>query len=289
MKRYLLLPLLFFLSLSLPGDEFCKVTDIRFLPPTYYPGDRLTVLIRVEVGPDCSVTPPQIVPADPYISIRDVEVSRNGDYAQVSISLTTFLPGERTVPRMELGDIEIADILLSPASLVEDLDADFQPLRDQLLLPGTRVLLVFTVTGIAAAVLAAVFLFTRLKAKLQGLRRWWHAWVEKRRLAGLLGKLEKEFSLMGADMFYRLLSGRLRSYIGILFSIPSEALTSKELDSFFTGGAAAGAYTDLAGIFRRSDEVRFGGASVRKETVLRDVSSVRGFARLPIRFARGGR
>jgi hypothetical protein len=277
MKALPIVILIFVVPLGISAEESCILEDVHFIPPRYYLGDRITLRLTILRGDGCRVVLPESYPSDDWIKIHRIGIEEKEKVSIVSIEVSTYFPGERALLPIQLGDFRITGLKLSPASLIEERGAKFEPLRDQLLIPGSRLYL-FGILSVL--VFIAVFfsvLFSRLKTMITGMIRIRKKHTARRIFLQELTELEESIRHIDIPFFYKRLGTGVKRYLLELVKIDYFPLTTEEMDFSlrqFTG-EEADEQDLLIDVLRRGDAARFGMQKTAERQLIEDVDLVR--------------
>lgn len=258
------------------GEGVCTVESIHFLPPTYFIGDPAALRITLESGADCVLTAPETFPSNRWVRIESADLDMSGEKPIITVRFVTYYPGERKLPPIEFGDFVLKDVTLTPASAVEETGRDFAPLRSELLLPGTRLFFFVLFAGTAAVVLFLTLVLPRAKNMVSSLLRQRQVRLRKKKLLAEISKLKRDGEVLDSAMFYLRLSRGVKMYIGEKGMVDCLPLTPGEMRKVVHGTAELSGELSarLIETLRRSETVRFGGASASREQRAEDLRTV---------------
>lgn len=258
------------------GEGMCTVESIHFLPPTYFIGDPAALRITLESGADCVLTAPETFPSNRWVRIESADLDMSGEKPVITVRFVTFYPGDRTLPPIEFGDFVLKDVTLTPASAVEETGRDFAPLLSELLLPGTRLFFFVLFAGTAAVVLFLTLVLPRAKNMVSSLLRQRQVRLRKKKLLAEISKLKRDGGAIDPAMFYLRLSRGVKMYIGEKGMVDCLPLTPGEMWKVVDGTAELSGELSarLIETLRRSETVRFGGASASREQRAEDLRTV---------------
>jgi hypothetical protein len=138
-RRFLPLLALFVASPYLAGQT---VSQVVFLPQTYYIGDVVEARVIVRATESLDLVPPTPLPRSDWVDVRSVVVVQRADGYEVRVLFQPFFVGTRQLPPIDLGSMTLSGVSVVVQSLsVEEGELELQPVRDQLLLPGTQALI----------------------------------------------------------------------------------------------------------------------------------------------------
>ncbi len=248
--------------------EGAQVEKQIFLPPDFYVGDNVEMRITLYPEPGLRVLPPEEVPVANWIDIHDVRLNQDGPKWEVQIDFTTYAPGTRTLPSIELGDVVLDDIKLHTKSILKERNTDFFGIKGQIYLPGTRLAI-----GLAIIVLffGPVFVLSFAGSLTRAVKRFVSVRSGRRphkRFMRTLKDLREKHMQMSSRRFYIVLSEELRRYLSARTKEEFMTVTSSELreklGSTFPPDNAAQVEA-LVHMMQKSDEIKFGGLNASKK------------------------
>lgn len=285
MRGRLLVAVVLFLIRILPAAAQ-EARETTLIPQTVYVGDRARLFVQLEPVLGGSARMPAVVdqagllPRTSIVHVHRVEIERRSSGDRAIIDFTAFEPGSVALPPVEAGGLRLAGLRVRIASsLAPDSGSELAPPEDSLAAPGTFVQLygaIFVLLAlIAASFLIAFRALPRLRAYLERRRRG----LAARSLRRVLEKLASAGTDLESAVFLTILFDELRSYLTYRTGCNCHALTAKEIP-LVLGESAASALLGpadisfLEALFRRGDDVRFGGAPASAEELRRALSEV---------------
>lgn len=241
-----------------------SVTQVTFLPQTYSIGDVVEARVVVRAAADLAVAPPAAAGDYDWIDIRSVAIAPRGDGFEVRIVFQPFFVGTRQMPPVELGDftLEGVGMYVTPV-LAEDRETQLQPIREQLILPGTRLiigLLALALVGIPTFVIIAGGWTQRWASSIA---RWYRDNRPYRLAARQLRALHQEMHGMDGRRYYIELLDLVRRYFDRRFRTGLISATTGELDHRLrNSGVSADDRARLVDLFRFGDLVKFANRRV---------------------------
>ena len=242
-----------------------EIERTTFLPQVFYVGDRVEMRVAFRISPGAAPRLPAESPSIAWGTLHRVRLAEVSGGWELRVSFTPYQPGTQTLPAMELGDVYLRGIDVPVPSILDEDRSKLTPLRDQLLLPATRMLL-----AAAAAVLVLVpalwFAFFRWgRRRLRDLLRRYRDALPYRRINRSLRQLGNEMDDMSDRDFYIQLLSDFRSYLSRrmhseAFSATTEELAG-ELEHYIPTEEDRGAVLE---VFKFGDRVKF--ASQRAST-----------------------
>ena len=244
-----------------------RVEETVFLPQDFYVGD--TVELRVSFVPDggMMVRPPSDLPVLSWIDIHDVTVVQEERLWEARIRFTSFAPGTRSLPPIQMGDVTLDALKIHTRTILGEESHEFYGIKNQLLIPGTR---------LSIAVLVAVLFFGPVFVlNFAGkIRRGFSSLLDVqkgrrpyRRLNRALKELRDSQEQMSSRRFYIVLEDELRRYLSERTGSDFRAITSSEFASHYARvlpGEDEQVTGDVDELLRRSDMVKFGGENSDK-------------------------
>lgn len=277
--RRSLLSLLLLLAVLLPAAavEGAQVEKVIFLPPDFYVGDSVEMRLTIYPESGMRVLPPEELPVANWIDIHDLRLEQDGSFWEVQIDFTTYAPGTRTLPTIQLGDVVLNDVKLHTKSILQERNVEFFGIKGQVYLPGTRLaigLAVFilffgpvVVLSTAGRVSRAVRRFVSIHSGRRPHKRFMRAIKE-------LGEKQMQ---MSSRRFYIVLSEELRRYLSSRTRQDYMTVTSSELREQLWNIFPADNKEQLdalAAMMRKSDEIKFGGVNASKKQREEDLKMV---------------
>ncbi len=277
-QSFLILLLLFF-SAWTPATavEGAQVEKLIFLPPDFYVGDNVEMRLTIYPEPGLRVLPPEEVPIANWIDIHDVRLEQEGSRWEVQVDFTTYAPGTRTLPTMQLGDVVLNDVKLHTKSILQERSVEFFGIKGQVYLPGTRLaigLAVFILFFGPVVVLSTAGRVSRAVKRFVSIRS---GRRPHKRFMRTLKELGEKQMQMSSRRFYIVLSEELRRYLSSRTKQDFMTVTSSELREqlWSTFPADNKEQVDaLARMMRQSDEIKFGGVNASKKQREEDLQMV---------------
>jgi hypothetical protein len=257
--------------------EGARVEDTVFLPQDFYVGD--TVELRVIFVPEggMRVSRPADMPMLSWIDFHEVSVLQEEGQWQARIRFSSYAPGTRSLPPIELGDVVLDSIKIHTRSILNEESHEFYGIKDQLLVPGTRIAI--------ALIVAVLFFGPVLVLNFAGkLHRGFSSFVAaqrgrrpSRRLNRALKELRETQDQMSSRRFYIVLDEELRRYLSERTGSDFRSITSSEFAAHFREVLPESdeeRVHELGGLMQRSDMVKFGGENSDKRRRDADMDTV---------------
>jgi hypothetical protein len=251
--------LFLFLLISGTVSAQAVLKDVRFIPPTFFVGDRVELRITFTQEGDMAVAVPDTVPDSDWVDISDISILRDDNSFTVVIIFTPFAPGTRTLPPMKLGALELRDIKVPTHSIIENTHPGVRSLRGQLLIPGTRLAVALILSLAAMAPFLGYGLFRISWKWVKKSRQLYRVGRPARRLRRVIKKLKSGIGSMQASIWYYELTEALRSYLSAKTNQDCRSATTAEIalmPDFRSEGTPG---RDLLEVLKEGDMVKFAG------------------------------
>lgn len=252
--------ILLFLFFSLVLSTAYEIDSITFVPREFYVGDVVDMRISIKLSPGTMISIPEELPRAEWIYLRDLEMLESDGMTTIHITFSSFQPGIRLLPPIDLGGIILEGLKLDTASILEEEFSPFLPAADPMYLPRTALYFALIVGSVLGIPLLFILFFKGLKNRI---RRVIVAAGRKRpyvRLQKVLHDLERKILNRDGNVFYTALLLELKNYMSARTGVDFSTLTSMEvcllLDSLFPEEFFKGTLKEL---FKFSDQVKFGG------------------------------
>jgi hypothetical protein len=236
-----------------------NVSQVVFLPQTYYIGDRVEARVVVRgISPD-ELTVPEKLPDLGWIVIDSAAIVERPGGVEVRILFQPFFVGTRELPPIDLEGYRLTGVSAFVTSVAPE-EGELQPasVRDQLVLPGTQIQIAGALTAIVGTPLL-LFLAggwgRRFRDRL--VRRYRERRPYRTFLRSLKSLVAEMHGLDGKSFYIRLLD-TFRTYLDGRFSAGVHSATTGELDHVLSRARFSpelrGQIIDL---FRFADLVKF--------------------------------
>lgn len=261
------------------SQEPYTIEALRFLPPEFYVGQPVELRITLKVPESVPVAAPETLPEAEWITLRDLEVLRKGDITDIRILFISFQPGLKNLFPLDLEGISLEPIKVHTLSVLDAESPDFQDPAGPRLLPGTLFLLGTTLALLLTVPVAVITLIPGIKQRITALLLRRRRKKPYERLKKALNRLSGAEEPTQLDEFYSLLLREFRGYLAFRGGKEFLSATAGEVEGCFQRLMPDFVYAnELIGMFRRGDEVRFGGASVEREVCRGDLALVQSSA-----------
>ncbi|MFO8063216.1 MAG: hypothetical protein R6V29_01115 [Spirochaetia bacterium] len=206
-----------------------KVENTNFLPQVFYVGDRVEMRVEFRLDSQATVRLPEETPTMEWGTLHRVGLEEISSGWELRVSFTPFRPGTQTLPSMVLGDAYLSGVDVPVASILEENRSELAPLRDQLMLPATRVMLAAALGLLVAVPLVWFVSFRWGRRRLSSLVRRYRDALPYRRTARSLRRLSNEMDGMSDREFYIQLLSDFRAYLSRRMHTDALSATTEEL------------------------------------------------------------
>jgi len=254
-------------------DEY-TIKRIIFLPPTFYVGDLVELRVTLEAAPGKTIKQPSGMPELSWIRFDDMSMKIEGQEAELRIRFSTFFPGTRALPDLQLGDILLSGVKIHTDSVVTPENNTLAPPRQQLLLPGTMFYLIAFLALVIILPVVIIPLFRRFRSSLLSSLHRQREGRLYRRFQKDINNMENQVDSMDSRAFYIRLTEGLRHYLSGRTGRDFITTTSREIRIHLKKTFKDTALNNLiTALFKSGDVVKFSGSSVRKKKKLQDLSN----------------
>lgn len=253
------------------------VSQVVFLPQTYYVGDVVEARVLIRSSANLDLAPPATLPATDWVDIRSVTIVQRADGYEVRIVFQPFFVGTRQLPPIDLQAITISDLSPVVNSLApEEGDLQLRPIRDQLLLPGTQILIAVMILGLVGTPILVITTSGWLSRTIGRLRARYRENRPYRMLQRGLKQLQAEMHQVDGKRYYIRLLDLTREYLGGRFSPSFRSATTGELDvQLRRVGIPPAARGRLVELFQFGDLVKFANRRITVADRTRHLEEVR--------------
>lgn len=204
---------LFLLLIAAPGFAEYSVTDVIFLPRVYYVGDRVELRVLLRYSAEEEPAPPTGVPTVEWGDVHEVSASFENGVGEVRLSFTPFTPGTQSIPPISLGTITLGRTDVFVQSILSQEAAELAPTRGPVVVPGTRLSLIFLLSLLVGGPLLWLLVLRRGLEWLRSLVLRYREGQPYRRLTRDLRNLTQSSSEIDGRRFYILLGEDFRRYL----------------------------------------------------------------------------
>ncbi len=247
--------------------------NVTIIPESYYIGEPVTVRIVLQVTEETGDEQPYFPQQDPWVRIESVDLVRSNREIFIYLQVTPFYPGRHALPPLIFGGHTISGIELSPQLLLDERDYDFAMLRDVVLLPKTKLMILFAslvfITGIGVIALAIKGTGPLMQSIMRKFRRNRIRMHRRKTIRYLL----ENYSTLCPEEVYKQLSGEVKQVLKTEWGIPGNFLTTKEISGMLSSLIHLDneLQSSVMSVLARSDLVRFGGRRVTLELMKEDI------------------
>ena len=268
MRRIRFLPLVLFSLCSLTrlsSQSGYVITESVRIPAESYVGD--PVELRYSVRTQAELAAPEALPQADWGRFESIGVGGTPGGYDVRIVIVPYEPGTLTLPRIPLGDVQFEGLSLIVQSVLEGQEA-LVPIYGPQRLPGTQILLVSLVLGLAAFVALSAHVAGPGRRRILRFVERYRSGLSHRRLLRALAVLEANLTRTDPRGFYTDLVDALRYYMTGRLKVECRSATSSELMLRLPllarrCGAAETVIAPLHDVLRVADGAKFAGAHVR--------------------------
>ncbi len=256
-----------------------SVTQVTLLPATYYIGDAVEARVTVRGVALDDVVVPETLPDLEWVTMEEIVALSRPDGVEIRILFRPYFPGTRTLPPVDLGSFELSGLSVFVSSVLEEEARDLEPMRDQLLLPGTR--LIVTILA-AILVLLPVTIATTggfARSLVERIRRGYRERMPFRRMSRQLKQLDARVHELDGRTYYIELLSLVRLYLQQRLGISILSSTTAELPRFLSAaGVPSEVRERIVEVFQFGDLVKFASRHAGIETRKAHLTEIRNAA-----------
>lgn len=277
--RILFSLIIFFIVLPvilINADTGINSIDTIFLPKEYYVGDKVELRIKLNIEAGYTLQLPENLPESSWINFHSVEITRSDKNQEVRIGFTSFIPGTRSLPDLNLGGVVLNSVKIHTSSLIESTDNEFVGIADQLLLPGTRLMLVIVVGTLFLGPLLVLLLLGPLRKKIAEIVKIGRDRRPIKRLNRILRELEDQKGRISCRRFYIRLSREVREYLSKRSSVDFTTLTTWDMKFALTRVVGNNEFAEnISEMMKLADNIKFGRLTTDDARKMIDITLVR--------------
>lgn len=240
-----------------------SISQVIFLPQVYHVGDVVEARVVVRSTRALELRLPEALPRLSWVIVHSVEHLQRPDGVEVRIVFQPFFVGTRTLPPLDLGDLNLTGVSAFVTPLAGAEITEPHPIRDQLLLPGTRI---FVAVALLVTVLVPITIWfaggwgTR---RVRAIVRWYRENRPYRNAKKGLRALSAEVNELDGKRFYIRLLDLARVYLAKRFDPGVLSATTGELGARLTkAGLDETVVQSVVELFRVGDLVKFANRRV---------------------------
>lgn len=247
-------------ALPLCAQQNYQILQMSFLPREFYVGDVVELRIELRLSPGVEIEIPDVLPNAGWFIVRNIQVQPRGETQELRISFTSFQPGIRVIPPLEMGAVVLDGIRVDTSSILARGNPDFAPMADPLYLPRTS----FFFAVILGALLGLPLFFLFLSKRFAAFFRTYRTTRRRRRpylhLMKELKELDRTILNRDGNLFYTRLVGAFKAYFSARMGIEFDSFTSREINRLLENHFSGEAFLEkLNSLFLFGDEVKFAG------------------------------
>lgn len=247
--------LLFLVS---PG-ETAAVEEINFLPPTFFVGDLVEMRILLS-APLETLSIPSTLPTSDWFNFRDIALFEHQEGSEVRISFSSFQPGLRMMPPLDLGGMIIADVRVNTASLLEAEATEFAPPEEPLYLQGTGLFLGVALGLLIGSPVAIVLLVRVVRRAVVASSINRNRREAYDRVSGRLRELHKQILGRNIKQYYATIIDEIKLYLSRRTGQDISSQTGRELCATLGRVYCDEVFVEpLKRLILYSDDVKYGG------------------------------
>lgn len=255
------------------------IAQVVFLPQTFYVGDMVEARVVVRTTETLNLVIPDPLPVTEWITVHSVTIVQRADGFEARIVFQPFFVGTRQLPTIGLGQLDLSGISVFVNSIVTPGDMEPAPVRDQVLLPGTRFLAAIILGALVFVPVLVLLTGKWVRGRFRYLVGRWQENRPYRRLMKNLRNLQAEMNQMDGKRYYIRLLDEARTFFDRHFHASIRAATTEELDEKLESAAAPpDVRRVLVEMFRFGDLVKFAQQTVTVEDRTRHLEELRSLA-----------
>ncbi len=259
-----------------PPVQGQSVVQVLFLPQTFYVGDMVEARVVVRSAENLTLTIPENLPVTEWVTIHAVTVVQRADGFEVRILFQPFFTGTRQLPPIGLGAMELTGVSAFVSTSTTRSDVELEPIQDQVLLPGTRVLVAVTVFILFGLPLIIVLTSRWTRQGLAAAMKWYRERRPYRRLARSLRLLQGEMHDLDGKTFYIRLLDEARAFLDSRYDASILSATTGEMPVLLEqSGIDPATKSGIVEMFQFGDLVKFAHHTVSLEDRVRHLEQLR--------------
>jgi hypothetical protein len=261
-RQLIFIGLVLLLPVAVTGQSIASVT---FLPQTFFVGDMVEARVVVRTGENLNLAVQDSLPVTDWVTVHSVTIVQRADGFEVRIVFQPFFIGTRQLPAINLGPIEIAEVSAFVSSALDG-EGELRPIRDQVILPGTRLFIGVIMLAIVGIPVVIAVTRTWTRRTVQSVVQWYHDRRPYRRLQRAVRSIQAELEDLDEKSFYIRLIDEARIFLESQYHEPFVAATTGEVAQLLTKTPLEEkTRSALLLMFRQSDLVKFAHATGERE------------------------
>lgn len=271
----LIIVLIFLPGISISADTGINSVDTIFLPKEYYVGDKVELRIKLTIEEGYTLQLPENIPESSWMNFHSIEITKIDKNSELRIVFSSFIPGTRSLPSLNLGGVVLNSVKLHTSSLIDSTGNDFVGIEDQLLLPGTKLILVLVVGTLFLGPLLIFMLLGPLRKKITDFVRIGRGRRPIKRLNKILRELEDQKGRISCRRFYIRLSREVREYLSKRSDIDFITLTTKDMSLALNKVVNTEFAVDISEMMKLADSIKFGRLTTNDTRKISDIILIR--------------
>ena len=271
----LIIVLILLSGVSLGADTGINSVDTIFLPKEYYVGDKVELRIKLTIEEGYTLQLPENIPESSWINFHSVEITKIDKNSELRIVFTSFIPGTRSLPPLNLGGVVLNSVKLHTSSLIDSTGNDFAGIAGQLLLPGTKLMLVIGVGTLFLGPLLVLMLLGPLRKKITEFVRIGRGRRPIKRLNKILRELEDQKGRISCRRFYIRLSREVREYLSKRSEIDFTTLTTQDMSLALNRVVNTEFAGNISEMMKLADSIKFGRLTTDDSRKISDIILIR--------------
>jgi hypothetical protein len=271
----LIIVLIFLPCVSIGADTGISSIDTIFLPKKYYVGDKVELRIKLTIEEGYILQLPENIPESSWMNFHSIEITKIDKNSELRIVFTSFIPGTRSLPSLNLGGVVLNSVKLHTSSLIDSTGNDFVGIADQLLLPGTKLILVLVVGTLFLGPLLVLMLLGPLRKKITNFVKIGRGRRPIKRLNKILRELEDQKGRISCRRFYIRLSKEVREYLSKRSDIDFITLTTLDMSLALNKVVNTEFAVDISEMMKLADSIKFGRLTTNDTRKISDIILIR--------------
>ena len=271
----LIIVLIFLSGISIGADTGISSIDTIFLPKKYYVGDEVELRIKLTVEEGYTLQLPDNIPESSWMNFHSVEIIKIDKNSELRIVLTSFIPGTRSLPSLNLGGVVLNSVKLHTSSLIDSTENNFVGIAGQLLLPGTKLMLAIVLGTLFLGPLLLLMLLGPLRKKITEFVRIGRNRRPIKRLNKILRELEDQKGRISCRRFYIRLSREVREYLSKRSEIDFTTLTTQDMSLALNKVVNSEFAGNISEMMKLADSIKFGRLTTDDTRKISDIILIR--------------
>ncbi len=258
------------------SDPGLVIKNAIFLPKEYYVGDRVELRIILEPEPGITISLPEKYPESFWLTYHDLTIKKKEIGIELRIIFTSYAPGTRSLPAINLGDAVLDSVKIHTASLLETDTAVFYGIKKPLLIPGTKLLLGILIGFLFIGPVFILGFAGSLRKKFHIAMALRKGRKPRKHMYRVLKELDEQKERMSSRQFYFQLSDEYRRYLWLRTGIDFITTTSTDFGRNLEKIIGSDSFVkQVAAMIMFSDSIKFGGVTVGSKRKEHDLNIVK--------------